>query len=265
LTAQEYISSGAIEACLSGKASAQEWEKLQQMMAIHPSVKEAKEELEKVINNPLDSSISVNPPLSKKLNTMHSSTDLQTKENTIEANTAASTQAASSAKPVNLPIVPVPKPVKWLQRALAISVILLMGSILLNFHFYSKSVGNKKNFEAIVSNISAIKAPGIKEIVLPGTEFHPKSSANIYWDTTNSRVYLVLTNLEEPPSGKQYQLWAYKNGKPENAGLVSKNNDLPIVKMQDVTDAGGFGVSLEKEGGASTPTQESMCVFATFP
>lgn len=261
LTSQEYISSGAIEACINGKATIDEWALLEKMMANYPEVREAKENLEKEFA--LQHSLHVNPPFTKKQQTMHSSTDSNTKETTV-ISTNVTQPPTNGGKPLNVPIVPVPKPVKWLQRALALSVILLMGAILLTFHFYSKSVGHKKNFEAIISNISAIKAPGIKEIVLSGTDFQPKSSANIYWDTTNARVYLVLTNLEAPPSDKQYQLWAYVNGKAVDAGLVSKNNDLPIVKMKQVKEAEAFAVTLENEGGASQPSTDAVCVYASF-
>jgi len=32
----------------------------------------------------------------------------------------------------------VPRPIRWLQGAIAVCIILLMGSILLNFYFWSK-------------------------------------------------------------------------------------------------------------------------------
>jgi len=42
----------------------------------------------------------------------------------------------SNGKPLVVPMMPTPKPMKWLQRAVAASVLLLMGIIILNFYFH---------------------------------------------------------------------------------------------------------------------------------
>jgi hypothetical protein len=55
-----------------------------------------------------------------------------------------------------------PRPVKWLRGAIAVCVILLMGSILLNFHFWSKGAEARmeikaleKRYDSLLQSISA--------------------------------------------------------------------------------------------------------------
>ena len=78
--------------------------------------------------------------------------------------------------------------------------------------------------------------PGMKMAALKGTAQAPEAQAAIFWDTTgvSHDVYLMINNLPQPPSDKQYQLWAMLNGKPINLGVVDMQNQRKrlLLKMQ---------------------------------
>lgn len=42
-----------------------------------------------------------------------------------------------------------PRPVQWLRGAIAVCILLLMGSILLNFHFWSKGAEARMQIKAM--------------------------------------------------------------------------------------------------------------------
>lgn len=275
MTEQEYISSGAIEACVMGLANEEDWLELEQMAAMYPLVKEAKEKIELELEHQ-HLTQSLNPPSFLKQKIMQS-LDFAEKE---EAPVVAITDVpAANAKPLVVPIVPVPKSVKWLQRVVAASVILLMGSILLNFHFYSKSVGYKKDYNALVlqqnslltqkrameASFNTIKDPGMKPVKMEGTPSQPKCLATVYWDTRSKDVYLMINNLPAPVEGKQYQLWALVDGKPVDAGMVEIDpENHPILKMHNMPNAQAFAITLEKKGGSAAPTMDAMYVYGAI-
>ncbi|MCU0335337.1 MAG: hypothetical protein MUF62_09865, partial [Chitinophagaceae bacterium] len=70
-----------------------------------------------------------------------------------EAMTPLATAAAKPAPVVAMPpadLKVAPKPIRWFRTALAASVLLLMGSVLLNFYFYSEMASANKASNALV-------------------------------------------------------------------------------------------------------------------
>jgi hypothetical protein len=92
--------------------------------------------------------------------------------------------------------------------------------------------------------------------VLKGQAVSPSSKAIVYWNKTNQKVYLSIKSLPAPPEGRQYQLWALKDEKPVNAGVIEMDNVLQ--KMLDIDNANSFAVTLEKKGGSLTPDLEAL-------
>lgn len=275
MTEQDYISSGAIEACVMGLANEEDWLELEQMAALYPAVKETKERIEFQLGQQ-HLSHSLTPPSFLKQKILHSLDFAEKAEAPVVA--IADTPAPpANTKPLVVPMVPVPKSVRWLQRVVAASVILLMGSILLNFHFYSKSVGFKKDYDALVvqqnslltknkameASFNTIKDPGMKPVKMAGTAAQPSSLATVYWDTHSKDVYLMVNNLPAPAEGKQYQLWAIVDGKPVDAGMVEINAGNMVLKMHNMPNAQAFAITLEKKGGSPSPTMEAMYVYGT--
>ena len=91
-----------------------------------------------------------------------------------------------------------------------------------------------------------------------------KASASIYWDSTSADVYLLIKNMPQLPSDKQYQLWSIMNGEngqlqPNSLGLfdVGENQKI-ILKMSNVKKADAFAITIEKRGNTEGPNLEQL-------
>jgi hypothetical protein len=229
------------------------------MEASYPEVKAAREAMEKE----LEAKAQQVPAASAAL-------QQQVKQQLQEEKLLAET---SAAKTIQLP--PTPKPIRWFRTALAASVLLLMGSILLNFVYWSKFTDYKKRYSALVAdqqtlmartkameaNMKMLAGPDMKPVLLQGTPDHAGMQATVYWAQKSKDVYLVVNNLPEPPKGKQYQLWAQVGDQMVDAGLLEWNGETAVARMKNVPAASAFAISLENEGGSKTPTLSSVMVI----
>ena len=277
MNVQEYISSGAIEACVMGLADEQDWLELDQMSALYPEVKEYKDVLEKEQEHMhLAGGLTPPPALKDRIFSAISFNENENKH-TIEA-PVVNISEPKPAKPLTVPMMPTPKPMKWLQRAIAACVILLMGSIILNFYFYSQSVSYRKEYttllvqqnsimarnKAMEASFNTLKNPDLKPVVMDGSAAKkPGVMATIYWDKNTKDVYLMVNSLPKAAPEKQYQLWAIVNGKPVDAGMVQESDTSGnmLLKMHNMPEAEAFAITLEKKGGSPTPTMDAMYVF----
>jgi hypothetical protein len=255
----EYISSGAIEAYVMGMADAADQQLHEQMEAAHPEVKAAREALELELE-------------SKARKVPLAGSDLQAQiKQQLQAEKLLSEPTA--AKVISLP--PAPKPIRWFRTALAASFLLLMGSILLNFVYWSRYTDYRKRYTALATeqqvlvartksmeaSMKMLASPQVKPVVMQGTPEHTGMLATIYWEQNSKDVYLVVNNLPAPPQGKQYQLWAQVGDEMVDAGLLAWNLDTGVLKMKNTPSATAFAISLEEEGGSKTPTLSTVMVI----
>ena len=121
---------------------------------------------------------------------------------------------------------------KWTAAA---SVILLIGSLIFNYTLYNKYRSASANLEVAQNELNTQKeiAAGMSKdmdvvtdknalpVVLNGTPHAPNALAKIFWMKNTGDVYVDPTNLPQPATGKQYQLWAIVDGKPVDGGMIS--------------------------------------------
>jgi ElaB/YqjD/DUF883 family membrane-anchored ribosome-binding protein len=257
----EYIASGAIEAYVMGLADAADQQLQEQMEAAYPEVKAAREAMEKELERNALQMPATGDVLQQQI------------KQQLQADKLLPEAAAASAKTFQLP--PAPKPIRWFRTALAASVLLLMGSILLNFVYWSKFTDYKKRYTALLSDQQTLMArskameasmkmlagPDMKPVLLQGTPEHAGMQATVYWAQQSKDVYLVVNNLPTPPKGKQYQLWAQVGDEMVDAGLLEWNGETAVAHMKNTPTATAFAVSLENEGGSATPTLSSVIVI----
>ncbi len=93
-----------------------------------------------------------------------------------------------------------------------------------------------------------------KIVDLKGMEISPNSFATVYWNPNSKQVMLNVDNLPQPPTDKQYQLWALKDGKPIDAGVFDMDKDAMHNMKAQIADADAFAITLEKKGGSPAPT-----------
>jgi anti-sigma-K factor RskA len=87
----------------------------------------------------------------------------------------------------------------------------------------------------------------------------------VYWNAKDKATLLSIQNLPKPPQGKQYQLWAIEGkNAPVDAGIITY--DMTLVQPMKVFEkVDVFAITLENEGGSTTPTLEQMYVAGTAP
>ena len=247
----EYISSGIVESYVLGLASPEERSEFEQMCLKHPEVLRARIAFEKLIENQaFDNAIKPYPDIKKRIIDQIGTED-------------------ASGRNITAPV----RRIEWLKYAVAASVILLAGSLYWSISLYNENRKLKEDINKSFARMDEMKKdmsivgpnPNVKMAVLKGTDMSPESFATIYWDTTSKDVYLVINNLPQPPSDKQYQLWALLNGQPLDLGIVQNDffiqqNKL-LVQMKNVQGAEAFAITLEKQGGSNIPTMDSMYVM----
>ncbi|GLB49991.1 anti-sigma factor [Neptunitalea lumnitzerae] len=154
----------------------------------------------------------------------------------------------------------------------AASILFLIG---LGFVFYNYNIATE-NYEVVSTEktelkneveklnrekavLNEIRETTYTRVALGGQTVAPNSSASIYWDQESHQVYVDVKNLPEPPEGKVYQVWSLQLEPalvPTSIGVLDGyvNSDIKIFKIDNVTEAQGFGITLEPEGGSETPT-----------
>lgn len=157
---------------------------------------------------------------------------------------------------------------KWLAAA---SLILMAGSAYWAINTnkkYQEILSKKEVLEKQVQQFSSELA-GLKEGAKqqPVSDFKMASikegsqTATVYWDTVTRDVYLLIRNMPEPASGKQYQLWALlpeEGAAPVSLGTVQLSRKQTLYQMKNVQNAKAFAITVEPKGGSARPTTTPM-------
>jgi hypothetical protein len=162
----------------------------------------------------------------------------------------------------------------WVAAA---SILLFLATGYFAYHFYSQRndlENSTKLMEARIREKDSILSK-IREqerimhdpdvTVINMTAMTPSApSANVYWDTTSSDVYLVVKNMPRLASGKQYQLWSLLNSDPKNPtslGLFDGGEEKLILKMNNARKADAFAITIEKRGNTDGPDLSQLQVM----
>ena len=159
------------------------------------------------------------------------------------------------------------------KYAAAASIVLLIGSAILNYTFYNKYksanselastqtelqqqkelANNMNNDMGVMTNKNAMP---VSLAAMPDV---PDAAARIYWMQNTKEVYIDPSNLPKTPAGKQYQFWAIVDGKPVSGGMITteiNGRTVHVQKMKSFGSAQAFAVSLEDAGPEkSVPTK----------
>lgn len=270
---KEYIQSGIIESYVMGVASDAETAELEMLAQQHPEIMQAVDSFAILLEKQAKEN-SIMPPAGLK-SKLFAALENEFAPEISEAPKATS-PVINTTEPVS--ISQKEKPI-WKYLAAA-SIILFVASGFLNLYLYNNysSVNNK--YQALLidkTNLQAnndtyqtkiknyqnsfviLQNPDVKEIKMPGVAGKEGNLATVYWNAKTKEVFLYNNNMAQTPEGKQYQLWAIVNGTPVDAGLIGTCDGLCTMKNIDNPQA--FAVTLEKEGGSTTPTLTAMFVL----
>lgn len=114
----------------------------------------------------------------------------------------------------------------------------------------------RKNLEDAVdfyrAAIKFVNDKNTRAIAMTGNEKLPGASTTIHTNSAFKVSYFAVNNLPEPPEGKQYQLWAIIDGKPQSLDVFDISPDPIAVDYKSNVEA--YAISLEVEGGVAVPT-----------
>lgn len=262
MNVQEYISSGIIESYVLGLASPEERAEFENMCASYAEVQAARDAFELALEKYALAN-AVEPPAFLK-NDIFEKTQAGT-----EKNSSRNIRSSNGRGHV--------VPMGWLRYIAVASILLLVASTILNYYFFSQYKEYSAKYEQLAqgqeqmasanqilqaklqdyeSAFSMIKDPAMAVVKMPGlpTSPSPGSLTTVYWDTRSKDVYLLINNLPQPATDKQYQLWALVDGKPVDAGVFDFKEGSFFIKMKNIPQAQAFAITLEKKGGSSSPT-----------
>ena len=165
------------------------------------------------------------------------------------------------------------------KYAAAASIILLVGSLVLNYNFYNKYQSantelatskselqqQKDMANSLQKDMGVIADKNALPVTLAGMPDVADAAARIYWMKNTGDVYIDPSNLPEAPKGKQYQFWAIVDGVPVSGGMIDTNIEIDgkkvhIQKMKSFGQAQAFAVSLE-DAGPEKPAPSKVVVL----
>jgi anti-sigma-K factor RskA len=267
---QEYISSGIIQSYVLGLASEAERAEFEHWCAQYPELVAARREFEEELER-FASDHAVPPPVGVKVRFLEAIGD-KSSRNRSSSNQPKIISMENEKGPVRVHL-------GWSRFTAAASVILLIGFAWMAYQFISLKRANEElastnaslrvkatMSDSILNQIVAeqndeqkvVSDPNTTVVNMVGTQVAPRSSANIYWDSTSSNVFLVVKNMPKLSSDQQYQLWALIDGKPKDLGVFDATNDKVILKMKNTQKAQAFAITIEQKGGSSSPTLQKM-------
>jgi anti-sigma-K factor RskA len=240
---KEYIASGIIESYVMGVASEAERTEFEQMCAQYPELVAERRKFEESLEA-YASEQSMRPPKEVKAKILKA---IITMEN--------STKLRGS--------------IGLLRFVAAAAVILLIGMVVLYYQVNQQNKELANTNKALLDKVNAdevtinkikreVSIPNTTIVSMVGTKRAPQSTANVYWDSTNSNVYLMVTNMPQLPSDKQYQLWALIDKTQKSLGVFDATDQNIILKMDSTKKAQAFAITIENRGGKPHPTLDSL-------
>jgi anti-sigma-K factor RskA len=255
----EIIASGLLEMYVLGLTNADETRQVEQWRAQYPQLNEEIAGIEKTVQQYV-SQYDKTPPAELKEKILIALTQLRDNNSTPNRVSLQS---------------------RWVQYGMVASVVLLAGSIVLNVVYYGRWQNSQQQVARLESEkqnlfaqnetqrtslalsqteLDVLKSPTLKLVSLGAINPETQARVTVYWDTAKNSVFVNVNNLPDAPTDKQYQLWALVDGKPVDAGVM----ELGVASLQQlklVSKAQAFAITLEKRGGATSPSLETMVVY----
>jgi anti-sigma-K factor RskA len=257
---KEFISSGILESYVLGLCSDADRQEVEYACEHHPEIAAARAHTEEKLEELLLNEQNI-PPAALREKILN-----QLQNDNISSETGTEEYDERPVKNIGI--------WKWVAAA---SVILLAGSLFWNMQLRNENrqlrkasvpdtsgqtelAATKAELRQLKDEYSALQRPALKMAALKGWT-NSMVRASIFWDTTSKDVFLVVNNLPQPASDKQYQLWAMINKQPVDLGVFDIKQEKLLVKMKNVQQAEAFAITLEPAGGSPRPTMDKMYAY----
>lgn len=296
---QRYISSGILESYVFGMLPEAEQGEVETAVLQYPDVKAAVDSLQQDKERFIQQ-YAIAPPAGIKDRLM----EIIRQENTEEGNdllpeelrTPVAVNGKSPKKTAKeTPVKQLPATNKssdkiWKYLTAAI-VVLLLGSIVMNFFFFHKSTDYKSRYQSLIATKEKLEAdkaqqaqasfskidsttavveadplnnPDFKWTKITGGGAYTGNEVSVGWNAHTQSLYLLAKLMPVPPAGKQFQLWAIVNKKLVDAGvfLTGAGVSQQLQQMKAIAAAQGFAITLERTGGSPDPSMDQVCMSA---
>ena len=249
---KEYISSGVVESYVLGLLTAQERFEFEQYCEAYPELKAARDAFELAVEKQAMEN-AVSPPANVKEKVFSA----------IQQRPVSNTSKIVSMEPT----IRRSAGLRWMAAA-SIILFLVTGYFAYKLYNQNKDLNNSlKSLQVKVDQMEEyhkiMSDPNVAVVNMVAMT-PAKASASIYWDSTSSDVYLLIKNMPQLPSDKQYQLWSIMNGEngqlqPNSLGLfdVGENQKI-ILKMSNVKKADAFAITIERRGNTEGPNLKQL-------
>lgn len=255
---KEYIASGIVESYVLGLASEQERMEFEQFCSRYPELLDARIKFEQLLENQAMEHAEA-PPVDSKQK-IWSAIQQPWSSNTSKIITMEPTTTRRSSG------------LRWVAAA---SVILMLAAGYFAFDYYNKNQELQKSNDEMNARLNrmdtvinkmkeeqaVIQNPNTTVINLAALK-ESAPSASVYWDTTSASVYLLVRNMPQIASEKQYQLWSIIDSagklQPTSLGLFDGGQEKVMVKVNDAQKADAFAITIEKRGNAGGPDLQQL-------
>ena len=258
MNVKEYISSGIVESYVMGLLTDAEKQEFESLASQYPEIAEARNAFELALEEQLLTDAKQPPQhLRKIIEEKLSNTSVDTSiEDTEEESTPVRTMGIW----------------KWVAAA---SIILMVAAIYwavasnqkyqdalaANTELENKineSVAEQKELEEMKKQADIMTSADVKMAAMKNPQ-NPNMAATVFWDTAGKNVYLLINNMPQPASEKQYQLWAIMNGNPINLGSIEVTQKRLLHSMKNVQNAQAFAITIEPKGfNGEKPTSKPV-------
>ena len=283
---QRYISSGILESYVFGMLPEAEHNEVEAVVLQYPDIKAAvnllQQDKERFVQL-----YAVAPPPGVK-DRLIEIIQLENEEESSHLPPAETPAPAAAVKPMTGPasgLPPKSSKEHLYKYAAAAIIVLLLGSIVMNFVFFHKSIDYKSRYKALIATKEKLDAekerqaltsrktpppdsdpltnPEFKWTKMQGSGAYAGKSVSVGWNPRTQAVYLQAQLMPAPPAGKQFQLWAIVNRKLVDIGVFKTGDSVSgqLQEMKALAVAQGFAVTLEKTG-SSGPSMDQVCMSA---
>lgn len=116
----------------------------------------------------------------------------------------------------------------------------------------------------LTTELGILKDTSTQTVYMKGVEAKdPNAIAAVHHNSRTQKTYLDIRSLPEPPSDKQYQLWAIVDGAPVDMGVfdLSSTDNSSFIEVPFIANPQAFAVTLEDFGGKPTPNLQELYVI----
>lgn len=270
----EYISSGILDRYVAGGVSAQEQKEVECLSHIYPEIQDELLQLQAALEQYTDLH-RVPAPAHLRDKILTKLATLSTEEN--EENKATNEMPSKATPPKS----------RANPMLLLLNIVGLIGIAVVSYWGVTqKNAADKANesvkmqqlqldsmqqqqqnqaqhLAVLEQEAQILKNIDFRKIDLAGVSAATESNrAVIYWNASTQAVFIQPAALPLATADQQYQLWAIKDGKPVDIGLLPQDFAVNgLIEMKEITGAAAFAITLEPKGGVASPTMAQMQVL----